>query len=399
MVRSDSQEVLILIPNMHYDTPVAANIWGRNLARAFAQTGVKPSVLYMGQRTMQSRVDRYGVEYKALPVLSAWTMGVPKLRALLLPVFQKKYILCSQGKYKMIVPLEGPYTVKHEMQKNEWIHEAGSRYFFTILEHPKRNAASKNAAEYSAYMKTVANMYDIVLTITDYIKDIYLEYGRTKPTIVNPIIVDTKLYKRSECNESEFPISNLLYCGNLCHEEEMGILFREFALVVKQHPYASLVVIGGGGSRKHTDVLVSRYRKICKRFKVIDSIKFLGRLPHDEVINHYKHADAFLLPRPFREYSAAGFPTKLGEYLATGKPVIAYATGDIPKYLTHKETAYLAMDDNEGTFASLVIEAMNDRDAYSIGRNGCAVAESSFSIGATAERLGKFFQEFKYLLE
>lgn len=396
---SDSNEVLFLFPNMHYDTPVAANIWGKNLARAFALAGIKPTVLYMGHSPMRKRVDAYGVRYKALPVLSAWAMGVPKLRGVLLPIFQKQQINKVKYRYKLIVPLEGPYTLKREKFKIECIHRAGAKYFFTILEHPRRNARAEEDVEYEVYMNAIANMYDAMLVITEYIRDIFVTHGRTKPILVNPIIVDTKLFRHTEQIETEHPIQNLLYCGNLCHEEEMEILLREFAMIVKKHSYAKLKVIGGGGSRKQTEELVSRYRNLSRILSINNSVEFSGRLPNDKVAYQYTDADAFLLPRPFREYSEAGFPTKLGEYLATGKPVIAYATGDIPKYLTHKETAYLAMDDHEGTFASLVIEAMSDSNARSIGRNGRAIAESSFSIGATAKRLRNFFVAHKYLLE
>ena len=288
-MNSAGNEVLLLFPNMHQHTPVAANIWGRNFARALALSGIKPTILYLGQRS-QKRVDLNGVCFLTLPVQSAWFMGVPKLRSLLLPILQRHYILRSKGKYRMIVPLEGPYTLNRELHKCGWVKASGSKYFFTILEHPKRNAAARNAAEYETYMVEVANMYDIVMTITDYIKDIFIDYGRTKPTLVNPIIVDTERFDKSIFKERHLPIRNFLYCGNLNHEEEMCILFREFAEVAKEYPAAKLVVIGGGRSLNNTNRLVSTYQSMCNSHGVQNSVRFLGTLLHDEVVNEYRKA-------------------------------------------------------------------------------------------------------------
>ena len=46
-------------------------------------------------------------------------------------------------------------------------------------------------------------------------------------------------------------------------------------------------------------------------------------------------------PRPDTLQNRAGFSTKLGEYLASGNPVVAAGVGDIPLYLHNHVNAFV----------------------------------------------------------
>ena len=48
------------------------------------------------------------------------------------------------------------------------------------------------------------------------------------------------------------------------------------------------------------------------------------------------------MARPDSRQARGGFPTKLGEYLATGKPVCVTKVGEITVYLEDNVSAFLA---------------------------------------------------------
>jgi glycosyltransferase involved in cell wall biosynthesis len=48
------------------------------------------------------------------------------------------------------------------------------------------------------------------------------------------------------------------------------------------------------------------------------------------------------ITRPSTIQTKAGFPTKLGEYYATGRPVLATNFGDMTKYFTDREEIVMA---------------------------------------------------------
>jgi len=141
------------------------------------------------------------------------------------------------------------------------------------------------------------------------------------------------------------------------------------------------------------------YQSESKRLGIHSNVTYTGRLPHSKVICKYKEADSFPLPRPFRLYSQAGFPTKLGEYLITGKPVVTTSTGDIPFYLEDKESAYLVNDGSPDSFAEKVIECIMDKDSSKIGSEGRQIAINSFSIESAAARVKQFFLDNANILD
>jgi len=103
-------------------------------------------------------------------------------------------------------------------------------------------------------------------------------------------------------------------------------------------------------------------------------------------------ADAFVLLRRPNTETAALFPTRLPEYLAHARPVIASSTGDLSRYLQHKQSAWLVPGDDDGAFLRDAIgELYSSRElANAIGRGGLAQAVESFSIESNGRRMSEF---------
>lgn len=289
----------------------------------------------------------------------------------------------------------GPFSLKDDTRRLECIHSAGSKYMHAILEHPRvMNRSYLSDNEHKKYINLISNQYDIIMPITTYLVKYYQNHGRVKPSLLNPIVVDVNnasCFKKRENKQ----VRKLIYTGNLNHDEEMQLLLTSFASVLKEVPDCLLEVIGGS-SKKQTASLLTKHKHACTGLGIGKAVRFLGMMPHAEVMKRYCTADAFLLPRPFRLYSRAGFPTKLGEYLITGNPVITTATGDIPLYLEDGVSAYLVNDSSSDSFAERVVQCIIDSNSSEVGERGRQVAQESFSIEASARRIKSFFQENNY---
>ena len=383
--------ILFQLPYSGPSTPAAVNVWVKNIAKAFVIANFKPTIQYLSEDTFSS-FSSDGVQLSSISLPFASILKTPKLRAILFSFIQDYYLVKFGREFSMVAPLGGPYSLKHEHRKINKIRRNGAKYLHPILEHPKVRTGygDKEVAE---YLSTIANTYDYLMPITTYLRDLFTEHGRSKPSLLNPIIVDTKAIQVSAFPTSQ-PIRNLVYSGNLGHEEEMHILLDMFVLVQKELPDIKLHVLGGGSTSRATQNILQKYQEHYSNTKAFSNITFYGRISHSEVIQQYRMADAFVLPRPFREYSRAGFPTKLGEYLATGKPVITTGTGDIPMYLGDLQSAYLVMDSTANSFAEKTVQAITDSSAREIGLMGAKVAHEHFSIEASAKRIGSFFGEY-----
>ncbi len=121
-----------------------------------------------------------------------------------------------------------------------------------------------------------------------------------------------------------------------------------------------------------------------------DSIIFLGVLNAGQMPNFLINATS-LITTP-RCYISGGFPTKLGEYLASGKPVILTSVGEIPDFLTHGVDCLLAKPGDIEEVARLMLYVCNHlHDSINIGHRGKETASRSFNVEAYLDDLVVFF--------
>lgn len=379
------KSIMFQIPGSNIDTPSAVNVWTVNMAKACSFAGLNSTIYYVGDKPSKRRV-KDGVTLVTMPFLQTWMLRVPKTRTILNRFFQRKMLSDVAGQFDIVTMLGGQYPIEHEMKKLSIIHNLNTKSLRSIMENPKVCFGTKEDRVIDYCMRAVVNEYDYVITITKKLYEYYNRYGRKKPMQINPIIVDTDLI-RSSGSTAKQEMKRFMYSGNIQRDEEIRRLLEAFKIASKQHNEISLAVVGGGNSFYSTRALCKNYESICNDLEIEDKVQFYGKVSYAKVLELYMEADAFLSPRPFREYSSAGFPTKLGEYLSTGKPVITTGTGDIPRYLQDGVSAYVVMDNDIENFADKIIYSINDTESHKIGCNGAELAKKYFSIEATALRM------------
>ena len=103
-----------------------------------------------------------------------------------------------------------------------------------------------------------------------------------------------------------------------------------------------------------------------------------------------------VLARPDNKQSEAGFPTKLGEYLATGKPVVVTRVGEIPEYLKDQENAFIASPGDAHNFAMKMKQVMNNYDdALKVGHKGQQLALTTFNSTYQGLKLAEWLKHLK----
>jgi glycosyltransferase involved in cell wall biosynthesis len=123
------------------------------------------------------------------------------------------------------------------------------------------------------------------------------------------------------------------------------------------------------------------------------SITWLGRLSRPELLGLYRKARGLLVPLEVELNSEARFPTKLGEYLASGTPVVATSLGELPRLLTDGENAYLAPPGSARVFGQRIADLLRDPVAAGqVGIRGRGLAISELDYRRHAERLRDWFE-------
>ena len=115
---------------------------------------------------------------------------------------------------------------------------------------------------------------------------------------------------------------------------------------------------------------------------------FKGVIPAEQMPQMLKNACVLVLARPDSLQAQCGFPTKLGEYLLTGNPVVVTRVGDIPLFLENQKTALLAEQRNPGDFAEKVLWAIeHPKEAELIGLAGREVALKEFNYRTETKKI------------
>ena len=96
--------------------------------------------------------------------------------------------------------------------------------------------------------------------------------------------------------------------------------------------------------------------------------------------NLLSNAEMLLLTRPNNKQAHYGFPTKLGEYLLSKRPVVVSRVGDIDAFLIDGLNAILVQPDDVAEIANKMIWISNNPlESNKLGIKGHECAISNFN--------------------
>lgn len=125
-------------------------------------------------------------------------------------------------------------------------------------------------------------------------------------------------------------------------------------------------------------------------------VTFHGLVPHAEVRRRLQQCHVLALPRPDSRQARGGFPTKLGEYLCSARPVLTTSVGDIPLYLEHRDNCFMVRPGDEDDLAQkLVFIAKNYNEALHIGKRGRELVEELFDARVQARKVVAFVKQLR----
>ena len=181
----------------------------------------------------------------------------------------------------------------------------------------------------------------------------------------------------------------IAFAGSLANRKDgADILIEAFKLIAPKYPEVKLYLAGG----YHPDMKVQK--SLIDKCGLQERVKYYGLLSRDEIPDFFVNASVLALPRPDSHQAQGGFPTKLGEYLATCNPVCATKVGEIPDYLEDNVSAFMAVPGDINSFADALDRALaNSETALRIGRMGYQVAKENFNMEIQTKRLYNFLND------
>jgi len=258
-------------------------------------------------------------------------------------------------------------------------------------EHPLRNYQTNSFRKIQGEIKTYleVKLCTGINCISQYLVNLYKARGvNPSKLFLIPSTVDTTRF--NILSKPLFPFEFILYCGALSTlKDGVNILIESFASISEKFPAINLVLIGKGET-KEEEIFI---RDLVLKLKLDKRVFFLGQLSRMKIPEYLITAKILALARPKSIQADAGFPSKLTEYLAAEVPVIVTKVGEIPSFLTHKETAFVCEPDSIADFATNIDFVLSNYEfAKQVAKNGKKLTNTVFNYNVQAKRMIDFIK-------
>ena len=183
----------------------------------------------------------------------------------------------------------------------------------------------------------------------------------------------------------------LLIASRLEPVKGIQYAIRALPAVLKKFPRTSLTIIGSGSQEKSLKKLVSQ-------LKLNSKINFHPFLPQDQLLAMSDKHHLFLHPSiTTSDYQQEGIPTTIVERLASGMPVIASNSGDIPVVINHHHTGLLVPEKDSSALSEAIIFLISHPDLWpKLAKNGRQLVKAKYdAVKQTTKREKIYLKLFK----
>ena len=206
-------------------------------------------------------------------------------------------------------------------------------------------------------------MADLITVVSDPLRQELIERGIPEERIlVNPNGVDPDVF-RPDCDGNEIRRQlgiqedqvTVGFIGSFSYWHGVGVLQEAIQLLLREEqadatvPQLRFVLVGDGPLGPEIREALEPYRK---RGWVV----FTGQLSHEQAPQYLAATDILVSPHvPMPDGTPFfGSPTKLFEYMAMGKAIVASNLDQLARVLTHQETAMLVEPGNARELADAI---------------------------------------------
>ena len=187
--------------------------------------------------------------------------------------------------------------------------------------------------------------------------------------------------------------TDFVFAGNVGAAQNLDVVLRSAKIImdenIQDHGKKIFFHIVGNGQS------LESLKKVANE-KNIDNVVFHGRKPSEEMPQYYSMADAMIvtmLPDPLVSLT---LPAKVQSYMASGKPIIASADGEISEVIKEAKCGFCGKADDELSFVNSIQSFINSNKRIEIGLNGKNYYQENFSVEKVMNKLEHILKENAY---
>ena len=241
----------------------------------------------------------------------------------------------------------------------------------------------------------VYNRVDAVVPVTLHLKNYVESFGVPEARVrVLPSGVDTTMFSPGARNdtllkawqiEPRDPV--ILFMGTIYKFCGLDGVIRDFPRLLSRHPRAKLLIVGCGEGE-------AALKSLAAQTGVSESVVFGGLQPYAALPDIIRSSDVCINPFDLNPITRDILPTKLFQYLACNKPVVATSLpGTIP-FLSGEEHGMVYS--SQESFVDALADLLDDPvRRETLGRKGVAVTTANYDWKRIAEIMIRWMIEFR----
>ncbi len=130
----------------------------------------------------------------------------------------------------------------------------------------------------------------------------------------------------------------VMYLGEMCEQDGVVHVLRAIQIYLKTAPDDTLFAFVGGGPDQ------PRMKAMAEEMGLGAAVSFTGRIPDEQLWAYLSTADLGVDPDPFTEWSNMSTMNKIIEYMAFGRPIVAF---DLLEHRRSAESAAVYVKGND----------------------------------------------------
>jgi glycosyltransferase involved in cell wall biosynthesis len=236
-----------------------------------------------------------------------------------------------------------------------------------------------------SYLNKISNK---LIVFSHFLKNEYIKRDfNESDIIIQPNLTDFEYWITKEA-EIKYTIG---YSGTPSVKDGLYDLFKAISLLKNKTFHVDLLVIGDS---TFGNSLIPELKIECQKLGILEKVTFTGLVESSMVKKYLSECKILAITRPSTKQTKAGFPTKLGEYFATKRPVLTTDFGDIEKYFDSGVDIVMAESGNPESIA-LKIKWMIENNEISdqIAQRGVQKAKELLDYNKSVTRMIQIINE------
>ena len=226
---------------------------------------------------------------------------------------------------------------------------------------------------------------DKLIVFSFFLRDEYIKMGYDEhDIIVQPNLTDFEFWLSGN-TDIRYTIG---YSGAPYLKDGLQDLFTALSLLRKEGMSVTLLVIGDATFGKS---LIPALKEEVRKLNITENVTFTGLVDSSLVRKYLSECRFLAITRPSTVQTQAGFPTKLGEYFATKRPILSTDFGDIERYFDNGIDLIIAKTGNPESIAEGIKWILgNDEAVEQISRTGYIKAKKLLDYQTAIKRIIEF---------